>query len=32
VYFKAKIIDAAATGKKLASQDVFKNYFRGLLF
>jgi hypothetical protein len=30
-YFKAKIIDAAATGK-LASQDVFKNYFRGLYF
>jgi hypothetical protein len=30
-YFKAKIIDAAATGK-LSSQNEFKNYFRGIYF
>lgn len=30
-YFKTKIIDAAASGK-LASNDVFKEYFRGLYF
>lgn len=30
-YFKAKIIDAVNSGK-LASNEVFKNYFRGLYF
>jgi len=30
-YFKTKIIDAAATGN-LVTNDVFKNYFRGLYF
>ena len=30
-YFKTKIIDAAASGK-LVTNDVFKNYFRGLYF
>jgi hypothetical protein len=30
-YFKSKIIDASASGK-LASNDVFKEYFRGLYF
>ena len=30
-YFKTKIIDAAASGK-LITNDVFKNYFRGLYF
>lgn len=30
-FFKTKIIDAAASGK-LATADVFKNYFRGLFF
>lgn len=30
-FFKTKIIDAIAAGK-LASNDVFKNYFRGLYF
>jgi len=30
-YFKARIIDAAASGK-LITNDVFKNYFRGLYF
>ena len=30
-FFKTKIIDAVASGK-LASNDVFKNYFRGLYF
>ena len=30
-YFKTRILDAVNTGK-LASNDVFKNYFRGLYF
>ena len=30
-YFKTKIIDASASGK-LATNDVFKEYFRGLYF
>ena len=30
-YFKTRILDAANSGK-LASNDVFKNYFRGLYF
>jgi hypothetical protein len=30
-YFKSRILEAVSTGK-LASNDVFKNYFRGLYF
>ncbi len=30
-FFKSKIIDAVASGK-LATNDIFKNYFRGLYF